>query len=168
MRQTTLCVPLEVKPESCSRLSALITEFRLGVEEQAAGYDLIAVNVPVLHFMSMSVFTHRNYDPLFILEANFDGEPGVFWGQLEATFGEQLRAMLRCCKKPLDDDGDLFDAVTSANSRSPVAPYFEARTQRPSVFHHGNRGLTRDRILDDGKLFEAVRGELDPASGKSP
>ena len=28
MRQTTLCVPLEVKPESCDRLTALIDALR--------------------------------------------------------------------------------------------------------------------------------------------
>src|SRR5688572_24845620 len=98
MGQTTLCVPLEVKPESCSRLSALITEFRLKVENASDAYDLVAVNVPTAHFMSMSVFPHAEYDPIFILEANFDGTPGVFWGQLEATFSGDLRAMLRCCK----------------------------------------------------------------------
>ena len=167
MGQTTLCVPLEVKPESCSRLSALITEFRLKVESASDAYDLVAVNVPTAHFMSMSVFPHAEYDPIFILEANFDGTPGVFWGQLEATFSGDLRAMLRCCKRPLDEDGDLYDAVTAPDSRAPVAPYLEARTQRPSVFHHGNRGLARDRILADRELFEAVRKELDPAAGPS-
>jgi hypothetical protein len=75
--------------------------------------------------------------------------------------------MLRCCKRPLDDDRGLYDAVTAPDSRAPVAPYLEARTQRPSVFHHGNRGLARDRILADRELFEAVRKELDPAAGPS-
>ena len=166
--QTTLCVPLEVKPESCSRLSSLITELRLGTGKGEDAYARIGVEVPSLHFLSMSVFPHSDYDPLFILEANFDGPPGVFWGQLEAAFGAELRAMLRCCKRPLDEDGQLYDAVTANDSRSPVAPYFEARTQRPSVFHHGNRGLDRDRILADWKLFGAVRDELDPSQGASP
>ena len=58
--------------------------------------------------------------------------------------------MLRCCKRPLDEDGPLYDAVTAPDSRAPIAPYLEARTLRPSVFHHGNRGLTRDRILGRG------------------
>ncbi|NPB48437.1 hypothetical protein, partial [Shigella sonnei] len=30
----------------------------------------------------------------------------------------------------------------------------------PTVFHHGNRGMTRDRILAEGKLFLATRAEL--------
>lgn len=164
MRQTTLSVPLEVKPESCPRLSSLIEQLRSAEESPPLGlpeeYTRIARDVPALHFMSMSVFPARDYDPLFILEANFDGPPGPFWGQLEAALGERLREMLRCCKRPLDDDGLLYDAVTAPDSRAPVAPYFEARTQLPSVFFHGNRGMTRDRILGEAALFMAIRDEL--------
>ena len=68
--------------------------------------------------------------------------------------------MLRCCKRPSDDDGVLYDAVTAANSRYPIAPYLERRTLQPSVFHHGNRGLERERILREGELFLATRAEL--------
>ncbi len=168
MRQTTLSVPLEVKPESSSRLCALIDALKLredqGENPRSENFGWIIQLVPSLHFMSMSVFPAAEYDPLFILEANFDGEPGPFWGQMEAVLGDDLRAILRCCKRPLDQDGALYDAVTERGSRAPVAPYMEARTQRPSVFHHGNRGLTRDRILGDYALFTDARDELD----KSP
>ena len=86
---------------------------------------------------------------------------------MEAVLGEDLRAMLRCCKRPLARDGALYDSVTKEGSRAPVAPYMKARTQLPSVFHHGNRGLTRDRILDDYALFIDLRAELDkpPSAG---
>jgi hypothetical protein len=173
MRRTTLCVPLEVKPESCSRLCALIDELKQredkGGNPNAENFARIVRFVPVLHFMSMSVFPAAAYDPLFILEANFDGVPGPFWGQIESILGNDLRAILRCCKRPLDGTGDLYDAVTAPDSRTPVAPYLEARTQLPSVFHHGNRGLTRDRILCDQALFLAVRDELDrPPAGGAP
>ena len=173
MKQTTLCVPLEVKPESCSRLSAIIDEFRRREDTGQIGEEnfvRLKRDIPVLHFMSISVFTAAEYDPVFILEANFDGAPGVFWGQLEAAFADQLRAMLRCCKKPLDEDGPLYEAVTAPDSRAPVAPYFEARTRRPSVYHHGNRGMTRSRILEEAEIFQAVRDELDGPTweGHSP
>jgi len=165
MRQTTLSVPLEVKPESASRLSALIDAIKLREDKNedplSENFGRIIQFVPSLHFMSMSVFPAAEYDPLFILEANFDGAPGPFWAQMEWLLGEDLRAILRCCKRPLDEDGALYDAVTERGARAPVAPYMEARTQRPSVFHHGNRGLTRDRILNDYALFQAVRAELD-------
>lgn len=164
-RQTTLCVPLEIKPESCSRLSAIIDAIR--VREDKANPDenfaRITNSVPTLHFLSMSVFAGGDYDPLFILEANFDGPVGVFWGQMEAVLEKDLREIVRCCKRPRDGDGDLYDAVIDPKRSSAVASYFEKRTQRPSVFHHGNRGMTRARILREHELFLAVREELDTA-----
>ena len=106
------------------------------------------------------VFLDPHYDPIFVIEANFDGPPGPFWAQLEATLGSYLRPMLRCCKRPSNEDGPLYDAVTKVDSRYPIAPYLERKTLRPSVFHQGNRGLDRNRILREGELFLATRTEL--------
>jgi hypothetical protein len=163
MRQTTLSMTLEVKPESTATLSALIDGLHDGeamTGPAQSDFAWFLKDVPSLHFLSISVFPSGEYDPLFVIEANFDGVPGVFWGQLEAAIGPVLRDALRCCKKPLDEDGPLYEAVTRADSRAPIAPYLEARTNPPSVFHHGNRGLTRDRILAEGELFKAIRKEL--------
>lgn len=172
MRQTTLSVPLEVKPESCAQLTRLIDAIKKREEtppySHPENYARIMRDVPSLHFMSMSLFPAHDFDPLFILEANFDGTPGVFWGQLEAALGEDLRAILRCCKPPRDDDAELYAAVAAPGSRAPVAPYFEARTEQPTVFHHGNRGLARDRVLADAALFVAVREAIDAPGGASP
>jgi hypothetical protein len=106
--------------------------------------------------MSLTVFTLDLYDPLFVLEANFDGPPPPFWSQLEAKIGNELREMLRCCKPPQDRRGELFEAVTRPGSSTPVAPLLEALTVKPLVYHLGNRGLDRTRILLEGKLFRAV------------
>lgn len=177
MRQTTLCVPLEVKPESYNRLTRLIDQLK--AEEDNAGdpqvpnFHRLKSQVPVLHFMSMNVLRDAEYDPIFIIEANFDGEPGPLWAQLEAILADPLRQMLRCCKEPGDETAALYRAVTQPDSRASIAPYLEARTQLPSVFHHGNRGLTRDRIIADHKLFEGIAEEIDRPGesayrGKSP
>ena len=164
MRQTTLSVFLEVEPASVGRLSGIIEKLKRDEETLGPGitelYGRLKQGVPTLHFISMSVFPGADYDPLFVIEANFDGAPGPFWAQVEATLGEYLRPMLRCCKRPSDSDGLLYDAVTAANSGYPIAPYLERRTLQPSVFHHGNRGLERDRILREGQLFLATRSEL--------
>lgn len=175
MRQTTLSVALEVKPQSAATLAALIDALqdRSTAPISAKGtssesFAWMARGVPSAHFVSLNIFGGADYDPLFVLEANFDGPPGVFWGQMEGAAGEELRAMLRCCKRPLDQDGALYDAVTAADSRAPVAPYCEARSLRPSVFHHGNRGMTRDRILDEYALFRAIRTELATANEDGP
>jgi hypothetical protein len=173
MKQTTLCVPLEVKPESCSRLSAYIEDLckkeDVGSGGHPKNFARVANAIPTLHFLSMSVFTSGAYDPVFILEANFDGTPDVFWGQFEACFGNTLREILRCCKRPLDGDGPLYDAVTAPEARAPIAPYFETRTQWPSAFHQGNRGLARTQILDESRLFLSIQQELDgSAAGPNP
>lgn len=167
MRQTTLSVPLEVKPESCVRLMALVDALRDA--SQPAGfpdqYARLLEQVPALHFLSISVFPSAAYDPLFVIEANLDGEPAPFWSDLVATFGDDLRAMLRCCKRPLDETGPLYDAAVADTGPAAVAAYLQARTQRPSVFHHGNRGLSRDRILQEARLFLAAREALERPGG---
>jgi hypothetical protein len=172
MRQTTLSVALEVKPESFDHLSGLLDSLRDRRSTDPSGgkgpYAEFLTLVPSVHFMSLSVFPGFDYDPLFVLEANFDGEPGPFWAQLEAAMGEDLRMMLRCCKCPLDPTGPLFKAIVDTNSRAPIAPYLQARTLKPTVFHHGNRGLTRDRIIAEGELFLATRVELATANDGGP
>lgn len=164
MRQTSLSMALEVKPASTDHLSALLDALRLrrGVDElgQPGPFAPFLDGIPVLHFLSLSVFPGFDYDPLFVLEANFDGAPGPFWAQLEAAMGEDLRAILRCCKRPLDGDGPLFDAVTAPGARAPIAPYLEARALTPTVYHHGNRGLSRDRIRAEASLFDGTREAL--------
>jgi len=172
MRQTTLSVTLEVKPESTGSLTAQIDRLHDRSANPAAGgpqdFGWFMQGVPSVHFLSMNVFPGSDYDPLFVLEANFDGEPSVFWGQLEAVMGAELRAMVRCCKRPLTRHGTLYDAVVPLDSRAPVAAYFEAQTFQPSVFHHGNRGMTRDRIQGEAKLFGDIRTEIASANGKGP
>jgi len=176
MRQTILSVVLEVEPQSANRLANLIEEFKREQEQtepadstgqKREAYSKLKEGVPSLHFLSLSVFENANFDPMFVIEANIDGEAGRFWAQMEQTLGKYLRPMLRCCKRPADDDGSTYDAVTRADSRHPLAPYLERRSRRPSVSHQGNRGLDRDRILSEGALFQATRVELaqaDPAA----
>ncbi len=165
MRQTTLSVALEVKPESYDHLSTALDDLRNQRSTSPSGgkgpFAEFLTSVPALHFMSLSVFPGHDYDPLFVIEANFDGEAGPFWAQLEAAIAPQLRDYLRCCKKPLGDTGALFDAVTAKGATVPVTPYLEASALKPTVFHHGNRGLTRDRILNEFELFKATRRETE-------
>ncbi len=164
MRQSTLSVVLEVEPASVGRLSDIIEKVKRDEETLRPGdtelYSRLKWSVPSLHFMSMSVFQGADYDPIFVIEANFDGQPGPFWAQLEATLGSNLRLMLRCCKRPADSAGPLYDAVTAPGAYYPIAPYLERKTLPPSVFHHGNRGLERARILFEADLFAKTRTEL--------
>ena len=170
MRQTILSVVLDVEPQSARTLSGLIEQFKRHQEPGGGqkSYAKLKEEVPALHFMSMSVFENANYDPIFVIEVNFDGPPGPFWAQFEAALATHLRPMLRCCKRPEDGDGLTYDAVTRPFSRYPMAPYLERRTRSPSVFHQGNRGLERDRILAEGDLFLATRDELTQSIPTAP
>jgi hypothetical protein len=161
MRQTILTAVLEVQPKSKPQLIKLIEQVRAPSSTVPARLKTF---VPALHFMSMIVFEDNQYDPILMLEANFDGPAGPFWAQLEAALEPELRPMLRCCKPPTDEMRELYDAVTNENSRYPLAPYLEKKTVFPAASHSGNRGLDRDRILREGDLFVAARAEL----GRSP
>lgn len=172
MPQTVLSVVLEVVPESAGRLSQIIEDIKKEEDVLRPGdsetYSRLKSSVPTLHFMSMSVFHDNHYDPIVVIEANFDGPPGPFWAQLEALYEPYLRPMLRCCKRPADRTEALYDAVTEPNSRYPIAPYLESKTLTPSAFHQGNRGLLRDRILREAELFRATRDELAPSNLTAP
>ena len=181
MAQTILTVVAEVQSASAELLRSRIE--RLTASEEATPnpadvdddylgtvgadrpkhqkYDHIRSAVPTLHFMSMTVAYDDQYDPLFVLEANFDGEPGPFWAQLEEAIGPSLRDMLRLCKTPRDARRILFETVTAPTSQSPLAPLLEALSVFPSARHQGNRGLDRLRVIDEGKLFAAIQDELD-------
>ena len=164
MLQTNTSVVLEVVPESTGKLLTIIDKMKddLHVNKVAGEtYGKLKYGVPTLHFMSASVFQDGHYDPLLMIEVNFDGPAGPFWAQLEATIGSYLLDMIRCCKRPADRTGPLYDAVTRTQiQRSTIAPYLEAKAIPASVAHQGNRGLYRQRILDEEVLFKDARNEL--------
>lgn len=165
MAQTILTSVAEVQPASAallrSRILALREREMQTPNDGDQAFDHLRSAVPMLHFLSMTVAEDDQYDPLFVLEANFDGEPGPFWAALEAALGSELREMLRLCKAPRDRRAALFEAITADGSRQPLAPLLEALTVWPSARHQGNRGLERARILREGKLFAAIRRELE-------
>lgn len=168
MPQTVLSVVLEVQPQSAAHLTGVARSLSAGADTNPRGaerHGKLRALVPMLHFMSVTVFEDGQYDPLLVIEVNCDGLPGPFWAQLEAVYGSLLRDLVRCCKRPSDERGILFDKITVSESRRPVAPYLEAMTVRPMVFHQGNRGLDRDHVLRDAELFLETRRVLAHAGG---
>lgn len=161
MAQSICSVVLDVRPQSADLLRDRIRAMKVRLEGVEPKYDSFRKAVPSLHFMSLTVCDDPQYDPVFVVEINFDGAPGPFWGQLEAAMGADLREMLRYTKPPTTGAGALHAAITEANSHSPVAPLLEARTVKPAVFHQGNRGLDRLRIAREGELFRALQVAAD-------
>lgn len=159
--QTIGSVVLELQPESVGKLRAQLEQMRLRQEALTEAFGSIRHAMPLLHFMSVTIFADDQYDPILVVEVNFDGPQGPFWAQFEAAFGEDLRSMLRCGRVPHDGRRDLFLAVTRAGSSLPIAPLLEALVVLPSAGHQGNRGLSRARIEVEGELFGAVQKLLD-------
>ena len=165
MAQTILTVIAEVQPAAADGLRQMLAALtaRQEAKPQAGdtAYSALHAAVPTLHFMSITVAAGDPYDPVLVIEANFDGLPGPFWACLEAAIGAELRAMLRLCKRPRDNRSALFDRITPADSSAPLAPLLQALTVRPAVQHQGNRGLSRERILAEGELFKALQAQID-------
>lgn len=163
-------VVFEARPANAARLRALVTNLKEAERVGSPPFGRLRQVLPTLHFMSVSVCSDGNYDPMLAIEVNFDGRPGWFWGQLDAAIGPRLREILRCCKPPTTGCGRLFAAVTAPGSMAPIAPLLEAAARAPAVFHQGNRGLTCLRIQDEGALFLALRPLADaaPLRGQAP
>jgi hypothetical protein len=166
MSQTTLSVVADVMPDSVPVLRRKILDLRAAQEYEPPGvtgqeYRQIRQALPSLHFMSLTIFEDPKYDPILVMECNFDGESGPFFAELEAGYGSSIREMLRCCKRPPGALALMFDDIVADGSRAAVAPILDALTVMPAIFHHGNRGMNRDRIDREAALFIAVRDEID-------
>ena len=169
MHQTVVTLAADVQPRSLDTLRKCIRDLKKAVESQEESdddsYEALRKAIPALHFASLMIFEDDHYDPLLTLELNIDGDIGPFLPQLE-TAGLQpyLRTMVRCCKRPSGRAGELYDLATAPNSSVPLAPFLETRIVRPAVFHQGNRGLDRDRILREAELFVDIQMALDTTS----
>jgi len=167
MKQTVLTISLEVQPRSVATLRKTIENLKTTLEGQPAQageddpYKIFGDMVPALHFMSMMIFEDERYDPVLTIELNFDGAAKDFLPRVEVDYLQShMRQMLRLCKRPQGERGNLYDEVTADHSRAPLAPYLETCIIRPAVFHQGNRGLDRNRILAEWALFTNAQTAL--------
>jgi hypothetical protein len=163
MAQALISVVLEVQPQNAEQLRELITQLR---KDQSATVPAYAGMQAIrrLHFLAMTVFADDQYDPILVLEANFDPPAGPFWADLETAIGPQLRDMLRLCKPPRGRPGEMFAVVIGPGSKSPIAPLLETLMVAGIVRHQGNRGVSRERIEQEAQLFLDVRTELGDAA----
>jgi hypothetical protein len=118
-------------------------------------------SIRALHYLSVVVFTDERYDPTLVIEVNVDGPMGPFWADLEGAMGAELRAILRCCKRPGGSAGAIFDRVIAPDSKMPLAPLMEAISRPPAAWHIGNRGMSRARIEAEAAVFHDARKIVD-------
>ncbi|MBX7541229.1 hypothetical protein [Qipengyuania sphaerica] len=164
MRLRTRSIALEVRPSHKAKLVGILVNLRggrsRGREGEPGYYPDVLARLPTCHFLSLCVFESADYDPTLVIEANYDGDSGPFWACLQHLVGDELREALRCCKRPLDHSGKLYDSITEPGSRRDPAPFLECHVMRPKAFFHGNRGMPRDRILAEASLANAVQDRL--------
>ena len=163
MRQTILSVVLDVDPQSARHLSDLIEAFKRQQEEAGVEtYGRLKDGVPSLHFLSMSIFPGAHYDPIFVIEANFDGSPDAFWSHMEATLADRLRPMLRCCKRPADSYGlaaqdPAPQRLSSGQPRTRAGPDPARAGSLP-----GHQGRACASQPDSAKPLSGHSGRADP------
>lgn len=152
----TLSLTLELDPRSAPLARAELEALK--ARAQADGYREFGSAMAMAHFMSMTVFDDYDFDPAFILEANFDGPATAFFKRLEETIGDGLRRLLACVKaRP----GEAHRLIAQAAAGGSVAAALAACAQQPEIFHHGNRGLSRARIEREAALFNAASAAAD-------
>ena len=161
MNQTIRTVAFEVQSASLDVLIARVTKFRNEQElEPEEPYAQLAASLPSLHFMSILVVWDATYDPLFLLEVNFDGDPANFWTALVAAVGRHLVEMLSFCKPPLDKAaGQRFLTMQTGGGAGLAGVLAEAAVS-PTASHLGNRGLTCAQIKQEAALFKSVQTTL--------
>lgn len=157
MPQTIRSLILEIRPPCLAHVRRVLEQWRQVEEQGPEMYAGVRTRLTGLHFMSATVFSDDHYDPVLAFEVNFDGQSQSFWVQLEAAYGSILQELIRCCKRPADNTGPLFDAAAAPGSRPRVAAYLEAAASPPIAGHQGHRGLDRHRIEQDAALFLETR-----------
>src|ERR1700733_3359646 len=98
---TIVDVVLEVNPDSSSLLQRLVLEL---TQREFPDFPNLQ-KLTHLHFMSMQVFEDPHFDPLFILENNFDGDASIYWPEVLSIIGDDLRAIFACTKAAVDQEG---------------------------------------------------------------
>ncbi|HEX5262686.1 MAG TPA: hypothetical protein VFW13_04125 [Phenylobacterium sp.] len=170
MARCIVSVVVEVQPQGVDQLRTLISQLRTSQAALNPPYPALQA-IKSLHFLSMTVFADARYDPLFVIEANFDPPAGPFWADLDAAIGTELREMFRCCKRPPGPVGLMFDAVTVHGAKMSLAPFLEAQALVPTVGYEGARGMSRARIEQEAAVFLDLRETLKdprPFHDKSP
>lgn len=114
----------------------------------------------MLHFFAIMIFEDSHYDPLLVMQVNVDGGIGPFWAAMEHEFGKELRALIRCSKKPRNREEPLWRKIVEEGSTTPIAPYLERKSHSPLTGYRGARRFSRTRILAERDLYASVQAAL--------
>jgi len=173
-------IAVELEPLQLERAQAMFSDsdrsapfffngtVEYAVDDKETVQGCIHRMLPGLHFMSFLIFKEPHYDPLLIIEINYDGDSGQLWCAIEDCIGGQLRDLLRCTKCPTNRLSSLYDEAVLSDQPVPLAPYLEAIASKPTTPYRGARGLSREQILLEYDLYKDAQAILDNPDSTLP
>ena len=168
MAQTLLSLILELRPASVMHVQDILARWRDNQEQRPDRYSEMRIRMPGLHFMSFTVFTDSQEDPILAIEANTDDEAKLFWHRLAAAYSDILQTIVLSCKRPAGRAGSFLDAAVRSGATDSVAAFLQHLSQRPVAGHQGHRGLTRARIEQEAALFTDMQTLLGQRTATTP
>ena len=140
----TFSICLELDDAQAGQAREIIETAFLAPQE-ASDYRQMGQALPDVHFMAIVVFESDHHDPLLMIEVNCDGAQDRCLAALEAGYGDALRGLLRCAKRPRGKTGAHFDTVTQPGAQALVAPFLATCAVAPMTPFRGARGMSRAR-----------------------
>jgi hypothetical protein len=162
---TIVDVLLEADPNSLDIMRQRV-EVLAGKDDRTIG-DVSPIvrlqRIPQLHFMSAQIFEDPHFDPLLVIENNFDGDPDTYWNSVLDELSDDLRAVFACTKQAkLAKWAPLF----AQGNRSSLIDFLKAHSQSPSAQHFGAVAYSVAHIQRDRGVFNDLQAELGVAATK--
>ncbi|HEX8796803.1 MAG TPA: hypothetical protein VF765_37885, partial [Polyangiaceae bacterium] len=139
VRQHALTVVAPVRDGERANLVRLLEQ-----EQAAIVRDLARVRT--MHFGRFVVFDRAGGDAALAFESNYDGDPQTHLQQLVHAIGPSLERFFGCC------EGYVRGSLPAYAAEHAVAPL---------TYYVSHGGLSRDQILHDREVRQAIEGWLD-------
>ena len=154
MTQTVLTFVTRVKPGQAQPLSALLEQ--IGLDPEKNSYVPFR-SLARLHFASFVLHQSADYGDYLVFENNFDGELDPYLEDLFAHAAAGLHQIYSHCQ-------DYSPA--GPPDRRQLLGYLREHVVRPNAYHIGNTGRSVIRILQEGKLRDALETQADALTQK--
>jgi len=160
MTQTVLTFVTRVKPGQTQPLSDLLKQIELDPERNSY---VPFRSLARLHFASFVLHQSDDYGDCLVFENNFDGELDAYLDDLYTHAAAGLHQIYSCCQD--------YPSSGAADPRQ-LLGYLKEHVVRPNAYHIGNTGRGAARILQEGKLRDALETQADtlaqnPARGQA-
>jgi hypothetical protein len=149
MTQTVLTFVARVKPGQTQPLSALLDQ--IGQDPEQNSYVPFRV-LARLHFASFVLHQSADYGDYLVFENNFDGELDAYLEDLFTHAAAGLHQIYSYCQD--------FPSSGPVDRRQ-LLGYLKEHVVRPNAYHIGNTGRGASRILQEGKLRDALETQAD-------